>query len=170
MGRWFAICWFFAAHCRSSWVLSAFSCHFCRLRLSFYWLLLAGHRLRRAFTIGSIITAISARSYKTGKTTAPCRARQSFSLSAWWPFLACLCFGGFRNAGGSVSYRQSVAAAWLCGCGYGRKHKIKQVGIFAYLFFIFIPNLSIKTISKNQNTLFILIFRTASIYSIKCKF
>ncbi|EEG33293.1 hypothetical protein NEIFLAOT_01632 [Neisseria flavescens NRL30031/H210] len=44
------------------------------------------------------------------------------------------------------------------------------MGIFAYLFFVFIPNLSIKTISKNQNTLFILIFQTASIYSIKCKF
>ena len=149
MGRWFAICWFFAAHCRSSWALSAFSCHFYRPRLSFYWLLLAGHRLRRAFTIGCIITAISARSYKTGKIMAPCRARQSFSLSAWWPFLAYWCFGNFQNAGGSVSYHHSVAAAWLCGCGYGRRHKIKQVGIFAYLFFIFTPNLSIKTISKN---------------------
>ncbi|MGN7072478.1 hypothetical protein ACTHSI_19325, partial [Neisseria sp. P0001.S004] len=56
--------------------------------------------------------------------------------------------------GGLVLYHQSSVAAWLCGCGYGRKHKIKQVGIFAYLFFIFTPNLSIKTISKNPNTLF----------------
>ena len=154
MGRWFAIYWFFAAHCRLSWALSAFSCHYCRLRLSFYWPPPAGQKLRRVFTIGSIITAISDRSYKTGKITAPCRVRQNSSLSAWWPFLVCLCFGNFQNAGGSVSYRQFVAAAWLCGCGYGRRHKIKQMGIFAYLFFIFTPNLSIKTISKNQNTLF----------------
>jgi hypothetical protein len=48
-----------------------------------------------------------------------------------------------------VPFHQSSVVAWLCGCGYGRKHKIKQVGIFAYLFFIFTPNLSIKTISKN---------------------
>ena len=149
MERWFVICWFFAVHCRSSWALSAFSYHFCRLRLSFYWPLLAGHRLRRAFTIGCIITAISAQSYKIGKTTVPCRVRQNSSPSAWWPFPACWCFGGFRNAGGLVSYRQFVAAAWQCGCGYGRKHKIKQVGIFAHLLFVFIPNLSIKTISKN---------------------
>ena len=154
MGIWFAIYWFFAAHCRSSWALSAFSCHYCRLRLSFYWPPPAGQKLRRAFTIGCIITAISARSYKTGKITAPCRARQSSSLSAWWPFLACLCFGNFQNAGGLVPFHQSSVVAWLCGCGYGRKHKIKQVGIFAHLLFVFIPNLSIKTISKNQNTLF----------------
>ena len=154
MGRWFAIYWFFAAHCRSSWALSAFSCHYCRLRLSFYWPPPAGQKLLRAFTIGCIITATLVRSYKTGKTTALCHARQSSSLSAWWPFLAFLCFGNFQNAGGLVPFHQSSVAAWQCGCGYGRRHKIKQVGIFAYLFFIFIPNLSIKTISKNQNTLF----------------
>ena len=65
--------------------------------------------------------------------------------------LSCLfMFGNFRNAGGLVPYHQSSVVAWQCGCGYGRRHKIKQVGIFAYLFFIFTPNLSIKTISKNQ--------------------
>ena len=170
MERWFVICWFFAAHCRSSWALSAFSCHYCRLRLLFYWPLLAGHRLRRAFTIGSIITAISAQSYKTGKTTAPCRARQSFSLSAWWPFPACWCFGGFRNAGGSVSYRQSVAAAWPCGCGCGRKHKIKQVGIFAHLFLFSYPIYLSKQSVTPKTPYSTLIFQTAFIYSIKCKF
>ena len=170
MERWFVICWFFAVHCRSSWALSAFSYHFCRPRLSFYWLLLAGHRLRRAFTIGSIITAISAPSYKTGKTTAPCRARQSFSLSAWWPFLACWCFGGFQNAGGLVSYHQFVAAAWLCGCGYGRRHKVKQVGIFAYLFLFSYPIYLSKQSVIPKTYYSTLIFQTASIYSIKCKF
>ena len=170
MGRWFAIYWFFAAHCRSSWALLAFSCHYCRLRLSFYWPPPAGQKLRRAFTIGSIITAISARSYKTGKTTALCLARQSSSLSAWWPFLACLCFGNFRNAGGLVPYHQSVAAAWLCGCGYGRKHKIKQVGIVAHLFLFSYPIYPSKQSVRTKTLYSTLIFQTASIYSIKCKF
>ena len=171
MGRWFAIYWFFAAHCRSSWALLAFSCHYCRLRLSFYWPPPAGQRLRRAFTIGCIITAISARSYKTGKIMAPCRARQSYSPSAWWPFLACLCFGNFQNAGGLVLYHQSSVAAWLCGCGYGRKHKLKQVGIFAYLFFLFsYPIYPLKQSVRTKTHYSPLIFQTASIYSIKCKF
>ena len=170
MGRWFAIYWFFAAHCRSSWALLAFSCHYCRLRLSFYWPPPAGQKLRRAFTIGSIITAISAPSYKTGKTTAPCRVRQSFSLSAWWPFLACLCFGNFRNAGGLVPYHQSVAAAWRCGCGYGRRHKIKQVGIFAHLFLFSYPIYLSKQSVTPKTPYSTLIFQTAFIYSIKCKF
>ena len=170
MGRWFAIYWFFAAQCRSSWALSAFSCHFCRLRPSFYWLLLAGHRLRRAFTIGSIITAISAPSYKTGKTTALCLARQSSSLSAWWPFLACLCFGNFRNAGGLVPYHQSSVAAWQCGCGYGRKHKIKQVGFSLTCFLFSHPIYPSKQSVIPKTYYSTLIFQTASIYSSKCKF
>ena len=69
-----------------------------------------------------------------------------------------------------VSYRQSVAAAWPCGCGCGRKHKIKQVGIFAYLFLFSYPIYPSKQSVTPKIPYSTLIFQTASIYSIKCKF
>ncbi|EFV80153.1 hypothetical protein HMPREF0604_01674 [Neisseria mucosa C102] len=69
-----------------------------------------------------------------------------------------------------MSYRQSVAAAWPCGCGCGRKHKIKQVGIFAYLFLFLHPIYPSKQSIRPKTPYSTLIFQTASIYSIKCKF